>query len=297
MAAAPIYPSLSPAYPCDMKMCLALREPQIGPLPCAECTAESPPRWRLIGAVILLLLSVASPLNAAEWGVMGLKLGSSAQTLTPSYQRELWRLVTTVPRALWASVTTITIDGVGYDPQRMDMINCVSGTDVSAVCRHEVAHHLPVTAAQSRPWLIEWARQLIEEAGCEPSHYLRAQFPACFFVDAPQEFVASMGGWWLEHSAAIWQHAHTQWRQGNPHPANQAVLLTAWFSLAPPGDASVWATVAAFAEGPSGITVTPWQVTPWRCDSEVMIVGLDVVIRVTLDAACRVVDMTHEPVR
>ncbi|MBI2882862.1 MAG: hypothetical protein HYY11_02980 [Candidatus Methylomirabilis oxyfera] len=262
---------------------------------------------RRAAVVWLCGVMLATEALGADWGTVGLTIGNEA-ALTPANRTELWRLVTTVPRPLWASLEQITLDGQGFDPAAPSAINCVSGADgwtedpfpadlpgphirptgFWSICSHELTHHLPVTAARHRPWLNEWATRLIAEAGCEPAHYLRSGAPPCFFRDAPQEFVASMGNQWLADSAGVWRLAAARWAQGNPHPANQAALMTAWFGATPPGSSTEWATVAAFRWTPDGVRLTPWQVSPWRCGGDVRLVGEDVLVRLTLDTGCRV---------
>ena len=254
-----------------------------------------------------LLLSSATPASAADWNAMGLVISNEA-ALTDQNTAELWTLVTTVPRPLWASLETISVNGMGYDSQNLHGINCLSHNDAwtedpfpsdapgrhisptgfYAICSHELTHHLPVTASHDRPWLNGWAWQLIAEAGCDHTHYLRSMIPDCYFRDAPQEFVASMGNQWMADSAEVWRLAYARWQQGNPHPANQAVLLTAWYSLIPPVSTSTWATVAAFQYAPTGVRLTPWQLVPWRCGGDVGITGENLRVNLTLTAECRV---------
>jgi hypothetical protein len=262
---------------------------------------------RIAWIACVLWLCTTAIANAADWGAVGLVV-SNAPALTDQNIRQLWTLLTTVPRPLWTSLETISIDGVGFDNQNLHGINCLSQNDTwtdnpfppdapgvhirptgfYAICSHELTHHLPVTAAHDRPWLNAWAARLIAEAGCDATHYLRSMIPDCYFRDNPQEFIASMGNQWMADSAEVWRLAYTRWQQGNPHPANQAVLLTAWYSLVPPVSPPTWATVAAFQYAPTGVRLMPWQLVPWRCGGEVRMTGESVRVQITLNEDCRV---------
>jgi hypothetical protein len=229
--------------------------------------------------------------------------------LTTANRSELWRLLTTAPRPLWDSLQRISVDGVGFNPQDLNGISCVSGADDQyedpfpsdpigartlttvfyAVCSHELTHQVDVTISRHRPLFRTWAAQLLQEAGCDPPHYLRSQMPPCFFRDTPQEFIASMGNQWFADSAAVWRLAYSRWLEGNPHPAQQAAFLTALFGMDPwDSQQSQFRTVAAFQYTPRGVQLTPWQVHPWQCGGDVTIVGADLHVRLTLDDTCRV---------
>jgi len=129
-----------------------------------------------------------------------------------------------------------------------------------------------------------WAEALIAEAGCDPSHYLRSMFPRCFFRDNPQEFVASMVNQWMLCSRCVVDLAMARWRQGVPHPLNQAVFLAVLFSAPPRGD---WGQITAYS---AMAKPEVWSVGPWRCGGPSVVVGPNVVLHVSTDVACRVVD-------
>ena len=211
------------------------------------------------------------------------------QALTEQESATLWRLLSQVPHRLYANLRTIHIDRVGYDPQDRTSINCWSGPTISEVCAHELGHQIDVAATDH---LHTWAQELIAEAGCEPSHYLRSQFAPCFFVDAPQEFIASMVGEWLLDSRTMMERALGQAKLGNTHPMNQIILLLVLFGMRSTTgwDASFGASVLAWAPGwTTDRIVTPWQVWPWQCVGPHWVISPIEVWQMTLDPRCRFV--------
>jgi len=253
----------------------------------------------------LLLAPGSVRAQTPDWSAVGLSIGNEA-ALTDGNRADLWALITSVPRAEWPWLQQITINGIGTNPDVPYRINCFSGdgrtenpfpadapaslvtTGFYAVCSHELTHHIDYTIQQTRPWLAALRTAFVAEAGCVQSHYLRSMLPECYFVTYPQEFVASIGNQWLADSEGVWRLAYARWQHGNPHPANQAALMTAIFGLCTwDGCPSGWATVAAFRWTPEGVRMIPWQVSGWTCDGENIITGPSFRVRVTL-AGCRV---------
>ena len=210
------------------------------------------------------------------------------QALTEQESAALWRLLSQVPRRLYANLQTIHIDKVGYDPQDRTSINCWGGPTIVEVCAHELGHQIDVAATDH---IHTWAQELIAEAGTDHTHYLRSQFEDSFFVKYPQEFIASMVGEWLLDSRTMMERAIGQAKLGNLHPMNQTILLLVLFGVRPTTGwgASFGASVLAWAPGGSADSiVTPWQVWPWQCEGPHWVISPIGVWQVTLDSQCRI---------
>lgn len=141
----------------------------------------------------------------------------------------------------------------------------------------------------------EWQRELINEAGCEPQHYLRSMLPSCFFQNAPQEFLASIANQWFACSECVLRLAMKRWKDGNPHPLNQAVLaMVAWSSKA----GTTWlptpmhrGVIHAYRYlGLGRAQQEIWQTTAWRCGAESTVIGPSFMLTLSLDSQCRVID-------
>lgn len=232
-------------------------------------------RWLIL--MIVWGLVGASP----AWSTTGEVLPRLAVVgrgeLNPIEQAVLQGLLVRVPRRLYANLREIHLDGAGFDPQAMDMINCVSGRNLHGVCAHELGHQIDVAAPT---WIHAWATELIAEAGCEPSAYVRSMLPRCYFQTFPQEFIASMVGEWLTDSRAMMERALAQHRLGNHSPLNQLILVMALFGQD--------GFVLAYAPGQYGSLVSPWHVWPWQCEGSHWIISASETWQIELNAACRV---------
>ena len=234
--------------------------------------------------IVLFLLWPVSAAAAAQEIIPGLVV-VGWERLAPANQNDLRALLFRVPRSLYLGLAEIHIDGEGFDPQAMNQINCYSGSSIGDVCAHELGHQIDVASPEHRH---EWARALITEAGCEPQRYLRSMFSPCFFRDYPQEFIASMVGEWLIDSQPMLTRALDAFRAGNPHPLNQAVLLMAIFGVRPTAGTWEGASLLAYS-----YTIPElWHVQPWRCGGPVTISGPILEVGLTLDANCRVMEIT-----
>jgi len=268
---------------------------------------------------LCLLLSTGT-VSATEWERdFDLTVAPDVRLTARNYQA-LQSLLRQLPRHLFAHLAIITIDGIGFDPSDPRMVNCASGDgparespfppDVQGlaplvdrfygVCGHELGHQLPVAAGGyipglegTRPWLNAWATALIAEAGCDRRHYLRSMFYSCFFRDFPQEFVASLVNQWLADSRAVWRLAVKRFAEGNPHPANQALLLTAWFGTAGEQARGGVASVHAYRYQDGLAIAERWTVRPWRCGGPATIAGADFSLELEVDPNCRVLAVGH----
>lgn len=241
---------------------------------------------RGIGLLLALLLLGSLPAGATEYTVLPGLTVIGWHRLTSIDQSHLRTLLSRVPRGLYPGLQTLHIDGEGVDMQDLHEINCFSGAVLYEVCAHELGHQIDVSRpADSHAW----AQRLIAEAGRVPGHYLRPMFPAGFFTDNPQEFLASMIGEWLMDSQPMLVRALNAWQDGTPHPLDQAVLLMATFGMWQHGGDYEGASVLAYR------TRTPefWWVTPWRCGERVTISGPALTVGLELDAMCRVTAVTQ----
>lgn len=138
-----------------------------------------------------------------------------------------------------------------------------------------------------------WQRALIDEAGCEPQHYLRSMLPPCFFRDVPQEFLASIANQWFACSECVLRLALSRWADGNPHPLNQAVMMLAAMSSK---TGTTWlptpirrGVVHAYRYlGPGRAQQELWQTTAWSCNMESTLIGPTFTLTLDLDPQCRV---------
>lgn len=234
---------------------------------------------------ILCLLAGPASLSADSWNPLlpGLTV-VGWDRLTPTDQTTLTTLLSRVPRGLYPALHELHIDGGGYDPQAMSQINCASGVNLYPVCAHELGHQIDVS---SSIYQHAWAKALIDEAGRDSDHYLRSMFPAGFFVDNPQEFLASMLGEWLMDSQPMLARALDAWQTGNPHPLNQAILLMATMGMRLHDRMSNGALVLAYR----GTIPEFWWVEPWRCGGPVTISDPTFRVTMTTDERCRVVSV------
>jgi hypothetical protein len=148
--------------------------------------------------------------------------------------------------------------------------------------------------------MLPWALRLIDEAGCDPFHYLFFNpNPPCFYVRAPEEFVANLVQPWFASSKDVLRLAVQRFRQGNPHPLNQAVFLLATFGTNRVNTwnsrgssyGAIWAYEYDAAYHAPMVEI--WQAFPWRCGGPAQITGPDFSLGLTTDATCHVTAITH----
>ena len=100
----------------------------------------------------------------------------------------------------------------------------------SSVAAHEVMHAIdstwitPTTAFDAR------RDALIVDAGTDPMNYLRSMFQTGFFVDNPQEFVASMANQWVSEGYLVMRLGRTRFTAGRRQPIEQALFMADVFA-------------------------------------------------------------------
>lgn len=293
-------------------------------------------RGLLVVLAFILVLATVLTLMAAQSSSWERDFGISVvneEALTDANRLTLRMLLSVLPRPLYRSLQTIRIESleqfranhsppgsmICWPPGNHIPQQLVFPTDTPGfvplvdffyfICAHELAHQIDASehTTPSRPWLLQWRDALIAEAGCEPIHYLRSagnvgpgDTEECYFVRFPQEFVArNMDLYWTD-TRAMWRLAVRRFQDGNPHPINQAVLLTAWLGLGLIGDTNrdsagaLVATIPAFRYDRSLPVVSLWLVRPLRCGEVAMLVGPSLSLTVDLDAQCRVTAITHQ---
>lgn len=98
------------------------------------------------------------------------------------------------------------------------------------IVAHEINH--VVNAYSIEPDAVLGARQtaLIAAAGCPPMNYLRSMFADCIFVDAPQEFFASISNQWFTDSEKTVELGLVRFDAGYLDPINQAIFFAEVYS-------------------------------------------------------------------
>lgn len=145
----------------------------------------------------------------------------------------------------------------------------------------------------------EWQISLINEAGCAPQNYLRSMLPSCFFKEAPQEFLASIGNQWLACSECTLRLGLKRWKDGNPHPLNQAIMaLAVWSSKGGssylPTKQTAGVIHAYLYKAPGHAEHELWTVFPWSCPGPVQVSGPNFSLGLELNSDCRVVNIIHK---
>ena len=119
-----------------------------------------------------------------------------------------------------------------------------------SVLAHELNHAVDATTIGRSPALSARRNQLIADAGHEPLNYLRTARPG-FFVEAPQEFFASISNQWYNHSVRTIELGLVRFDAGRPDPINQALFFADVFSR---GTAS---TLFFTADAAGNMTTSP----------------------------------------
>lgn len=96
---------------------------------------------------------------------------------------------------------------------------------------HELNHIVDAFTINKNPSLSERKNMLIEAAGSDSMNYLRSMFSDGFFMEAPQEFFASISNEWFTDSAKTLELGLIRFDGGRPHPLNQALFFAEVYCL------------------------------------------------------------------
>jgi PKD repeat protein len=99
------------------------------------------------------------------------------------------------------------------------------------VVAHEVNHVVDAYYIQNNNVLKNRRDKLIADAGRSPLNYLRSMCKDSFFVDAPQEFFASISNQWFTDSKKTIALGLVRFDKGYRHPINQALFFADVYSL------------------------------------------------------------------
>jgi hypothetical protein len=100
----------------------------------------------------------------------------------------------------------------------------------SLVLAHEVNHRVDTTFTLGNPHLARRRDDLIAAAGTDHMNYLRSMTEDGFFVNAPQEFFASISNQWFADSAHTLELGLVRWNNGYQHPINQFLFFAEVYS-------------------------------------------------------------------
>jgi hypothetical protein len=104
-------------------------------------------------------------------------------------------------------------------------------TDVfSIVAVHEVNHVVDAYYVSRNAVLSEWKTALIKRAGNNHMNYLRSMFPDGFFLQAPQEFFASLSNQWFANTSHTLKLALARFDKGYAEPLNQFLFFAEVYS-------------------------------------------------------------------
>ncbi len=93
------------------------------------------------------------------------------------------------------------------------------------VMAHELNHVVDAFTISGTPALKARRDALIAAAGCESMNYLRSMFAPCFFVNAPQEFFASIANQWYADSLKTIELGLVRFDNAWLEPINQALFF------------------------------------------------------------------------
>jgi len=99
------------------------------------------------------------------------------------------------------------------------------------IVAHEINHVVNAYSIEPDPVLGARQTALIAAAGCPHMNYLRSMFPDCMFVDAPQEFFASISNQWFTDSEKTVELGLVRFDAGYLDPINQALFFAEVYSL------------------------------------------------------------------
>ncbi|MHC4126691.1 MAG: hypothetical protein ACYSWT_03965 [Planctomycetota bacterium] len=94
-----------------------------------------------------------------------------------------------------------------------------------AALAHEINHVVDAYTIGGSSELSSRRDRLIADAGEDPMNYLRSMFPPGTFVNAPQEFFASISNQWFCDSVATIELGRFRFDIGRPDPINQALFF------------------------------------------------------------------------
>jgi hypothetical protein len=111
-----------------------------------------------------------------------------------------------------------------------DDVSPVSTDVFSLVLAHEVNHRVDATFTRTDSHLAQRRDGLIVAAGPNHMNYLRSMFEDGFFVNAPQEFFASISNQWFADTAHTMELGLIRWNNGYQHPINQFLFFAEVYS-------------------------------------------------------------------
>ncbi|MFQ5804829.1 MAG: hypothetical protein ACE5I3_00090 [Phycisphaerae bacterium] len=107
-------------------------------------------------------------------------------------------------------------------PGRVDVYSIIVAHEINHVVNHYYVEGDSVLGARQSA--------LISAAGCPHLNYLRSMFPDCFFLNAPQEFFASISNQWFTKSAKTIELGLVRFDAGWLEPINQALFFAEVYS-------------------------------------------------------------------
>jgi hypothetical protein len=120
--------------------------------------------------------------------------------------------------------------GAGIENQFPEDYEAVNSDQFSIALAHEYAHNLDSVFLARNDSLKRFRERLLAMAGRSHTNYLRSMISDGFFVDSPQEFVASVANQFFCDTARTLEYAIRKYEQGNPNQINQFVLLASALS-------------------------------------------------------------------
>lgn len=99
----------------------------------------------------------------------------------------------------------------------------------SIVVAHEFNHIVDYFASERNIEFGSRKEELIDRAGSNPLHYLR-DLPESFFLDSPQEFIASIANSYFSNSGHLMQLALSRFENGITHPLDHFLLFVDLYS-------------------------------------------------------------------
>ena len=95
---------------------------------------------------------------------------------------------------------------------------------------HKISHHVDTLVAHDHPYLGQWRDALIAEAGSDCHNYLNSTLGDGYFLQAPQEFYASIASQWFANTQRTLDLALTRWTEGYHDPINQFLFFAEVYS-------------------------------------------------------------------
>lgn len=105
-------------------------------------------------------------------------------------------------------------------------------TDIfCAAAAHEINHIVDAYYIEGNTTLKNRKTQLIAQAGNDSLNYLRSMLPSGFFVDNPQEFIASISNQWCTDTKKSLDLALIRFNAGRSQPLNQFLYMANIYTL------------------------------------------------------------------